>query len=58
LIPTVLPGPMFYDYYKKLYARAYPKGKLIRKIVQGKISFSISQGFSQMKYLKQLGPVN
>jgi len=58
LIPTVLPGPMFYDYYKKLYARAYPKGKLIRKIVQGKIGFSISQGFSQMKYLKQLGPVN
>ena len=58
LIPTVLPGPMFYDYYKKLYSRAYPKGKLIRRIVQGKISFSISQGFSQMKYLKQLGPVN
>jgi radical SAM superfamily enzyme YgiQ (UPF0313 family) len=58
LIPTLLPGPMFYDYYKKLYARAYPKGKLIRKIVQGKISFSIRQGFSQMKYLKQLGPVN
>jgi radical SAM superfamily enzyme YgiQ (UPF0313 family) len=58
VIPTALPGPMFYDYYKRLYARAYPKSKLIRKIVQGKISFSISQGFSQMKYLKQLGPVN
>ena len=58
LIPTAIPGPKFYECYRKLYSRAYPKGKLIRKIFQGKISFSPRQAFSQMKYLKQLGPVS
>ena len=58
LISTAIPGPKFYECYKKLYSKAYPKGKLIRKILQGKISFSLRQAFSQMRYLKQLRPVD
>jgi radical SAM superfamily enzyme YgiQ (UPF0313 family) len=58
VIPTIIPGHRFYDSYRRLFSKAYPKGKLIRKILQGKISFSPRQAFSQMKYLKQLRPVD
>jgi len=58
VIPTQIPGPKFYDYYRRLYSKAYPKGKLILKILRGRISFSPRQAFSQMRYLKQLGPVS
>jgi radical SAM superfamily enzyme YgiQ (UPF0313 family) len=58
VIPTAIPGSKFYEYYRRLYSKAYPKGKLIRKILRGKISFSPRQAFSQMKYLKQLQPVD
>lgn len=57
VLPTALPGDRFYDYYRKLYSDAYTKGKLIRRIVQGKIRFSLVQAFFQMRYLKQLRPV-
>jgi radical SAM superfamily enzyme YgiQ (UPF0313 family) len=55
---TAIPGPKFYECYRRLYSKAYPKGKLIRKILRGKISFSPRQAFSQMRYLKQLRPVS
>jgi radical SAM superfamily enzyme YgiQ (UPF0313 family) len=58
VIPTAIPGPKFYDSYRRLFSKAYPKGKLIRKILQGKISFSLPQAFAQIRYLKQLRPVN
>ena len=58
VVPTTVPGSKFYEYYRRLYSKAYPKGKLIRKILQGKISFSPRQAFSQMRYLKQMRPVN
>jgi len=58
VIPTSIPGPKFYECYRRLYSKAYPKGKLIRKILQGKISFSPRQAFSQMRYLKRLRPVS
>jgi radical SAM superfamily enzyme YgiQ (UPF0313 family) len=58
LLSTMLPGPKFYECFRKLYSRSYPKSKLIRKILQGKISFSPRQAFSQMRYLKQLRPVD
>ena len=57
VIPTAIPGPRFYECYRNLFSKAYPKGKLIRKILQGKISFSPRQAFSQMRYLNQLRPV-
>jgi hopanoid C-3 methylase len=57
VIPTEISGPRFYDYYRRLYSKAYPKGKLILKILRGRISFSPRQAFYQMKYLKQLRPV-
>jgi radical SAM superfamily enzyme YgiQ (UPF0313 family) len=57
LMPLSISGPKFYECYRKLYSKAYPKGKLIRKIFQGKISFSPWQAFSQMRYLKKLQPV-
>jgi radical SAM superfamily enzyme YgiQ (UPF0313 family) len=55
---TAVPGPRFYECYRRLFSKAYPKGKLIRKILQGKISFSPRQAFSQMRYLKQLRSVD
>jgi radical SAM superfamily enzyme YgiQ (UPF0313 family) len=58
LIPTTIPGSKFYECYRRLYSKAYPKGRLIRRILQGKISFSLSQAYHQMKYLKQLRPVD
>jgi hypothetical protein len=58
VIPTEIPGPRFYDYYRRLYSNAYPKGKLILKILRGRISFSPRQAFSQMRYLKKLRPVS
>ena len=58
VMPTAIPGPKFYKCYSNLFSRAYPKGKLIRKILQGKISFSPRQAFSQMRYLNQLRPVD
>jgi radical SAM superfamily enzyme YgiQ (UPF0313 family) len=57
LIPTTIPGPKFYECYIRLFSKAYPKVKLIRKMLKGKISFSIPQAFAQMKYLKELRPV-
>lgn len=58
VIPTAIPAPKFYDSYRRLFSKAYPKSKLIRKILQGKISFSPRQVFYQLKYLKQLQPVD
>jgi hopanoid C-3 methylase len=58
VITTAISGPGFYRCYRKLYSKAYPKGKLIRKMLQGKISFSFVQAFYQKKYLKQLRPVD
>jgi radical SAM superfamily enzyme YgiQ (UPF0313 family) len=58
LIPTAIPGPKFYKCYMRLFSKAYPKLKLILRILKGKISFSPHQAFSQMRYLKQLGPVD
>jgi len=57
VIPTTVQGIKFYECYRRLFSRAYPKSKLIYKILQGKISFSPRQAFSQMRYLKQLRPV-
>jgi radical SAM superfamily enzyme YgiQ (UPF0313 family) len=58
VMSTGIPGPKFYGCYRKLYLEAYPKGRLIRKILQRKISFSPRQAFSQMRYLKQMQPVD
>jgi radical SAM superfamily enzyme YgiQ (UPF0313 family) len=58
VVTTAIPGPNFYQCYRKLYSKAYPKGKLIRKILQGKLSFSLRQAFYQKKYLKQLQAVD
>lgn len=58
VMPTAIPGPKFYECYRRLYSKAYPKGKLIRRILQGKISFSLVQAFYQKKYLKQLRPLD
>jgi methyltransferase len=58
VIATTIPGLKFYECYKELFSKAYPKGKLIRKILQDKISFSLIQAFYQKKYLKQLRPVD
>lgn len=58
VISTKIPGFKFYENYRNLYSKAYPKSKLIRKILQGKISFSPLQAIAQMRYLKQLSPVN
>jgi radical SAM superfamily enzyme YgiQ (UPF0313 family) len=58
VVSTAIPGLRFYEYYRKLFSKAYPKGKLIRKIIQGKISFSLLQAFYQKKYLKQLRPAD
>jgi len=58
VIPTAVPGTKFYECYRGLYSRAYPKRKLIYKILQGKISFSPRQAFAQMRYLKQLQTVD
>jgi hopanoid C-3 methylase len=58
LTPTAISGPKFYECYRKLYSKAYPKGKLIKKIIQGKLTFSIHQAFAQMRYLKRLRPVD
>ncbi len=58
VIPTAIPAQRFYECYKKLFSKAYPKGKLIRKILQGKISFSLVQAFYQKRYLNQLRQVD
>lgn len=58
VLPTAISGSRFYENYRKLYSKAYPKSRLIRKILQGKISFSPRQAIAQMRYLKQLQPVN
>jgi radical SAM superfamily enzyme YgiQ (UPF0313 family) len=58
MISPTIQGPKFYECYRKLYSKAYPRSKLIWRILQGKISFSPRQAFSQMKYLKQLHPVD
>ena len=58
VMSTTIPGLKFYECYKELFSRAYPKGKLIRKMLQGKISFSLIQAFYQKKYLSRLKPVD
>jgi radical SAM superfamily enzyme YgiQ (UPF0313 family) len=58
VISTSMPGLRFYECYKQLFSKAYPRGKLIQNIIRGKISFSLRQAFSQMRYLKQLQSVD
>jgi radical SAM superfamily enzyme YgiQ (UPF0313 family) len=55
---TSIPGLRFYERYKELFSKAYPKRKIIKKILQGKISFSPRQAVFQMRYLKQLRPMD
>jgi radical SAM superfamily enzyme YgiQ (UPF0313 family) len=58
VISTGIPGLKFYECYKELFSKAYPKDKLIRKMLRGKISFSLVQAFYQKKYLNQIRPVD
>ncbi len=57
IVPTVLPLKEFYGLYKELYRKSYPIGKLIKKLLQGKIGFTIPQALAQKRYLKRLGQV-
>jgi len=57
LTPTVIHPIRFYKLYTDLFSKIYPKRKIIKKILKGKIGFSLPQAYAQMRYLKQLGPV-
>lgn len=54
LIPTKLPQRKFYKLYADLFRKSYPKSKLIKKILKGEISFSLSQAITQARYLRRL----
>lgn len=54
LIPTELHQKKFYKLYTDLFRKSYPKSKIIKKILKGEISFSLSQAIIQKRYLKQL----
>ncbi|NIQ39029.1 MAG: radical SAM protein [Proteobacteria bacterium] len=56
VVPSALPAEEFYRSYKELYRECYPKGKLIKKFLQGKIRFTLPQALAQKRYLKNLGP--
>jgi radical SAM superfamily enzyme YgiQ (UPF0313 family) len=54
LTPTKLNQKNFYKLYADLFRKSYPKSKLIKKILKGEISFSLSQAIAQKRYLRQL----
>jgi radical SAM superfamily enzyme YgiQ (UPF0313 family) len=58
LVPTELDPKKFYKLYADLFRKSYPKTKLIKKIVKGEISFSLSQALTQTRYLRQLTDVS
>jgi radical SAM superfamily enzyme YgiQ (UPF0313 family) len=58
LMPTELDPKKFYKLYADLFRKSYPKTKLIKKIIKGEISFSLSQAITQTRYLKQLTDVS
>lgn len=57
IIPTKLPIRKFYKLYTDLFRNSYPKAKLIRKLLKGKISFSLPQAIAQKRYLRQLADI-
>ena len=57
LTPTKLPTHKFYQLYADLFHKSYPKRKVIKKLLKGKISFSLTQAIAQKRYLKQLAEV-
>jgi radical SAM superfamily enzyme YgiQ (UPF0313 family) len=54
LTPTKLDQKKFYKLYADLFRKSYPKSKLIKKILKGEISFSLSQAITQTRYLRRL----
>ena len=58
ITPTNLSQRKFYKLYADLFRKTYPKTKLIKNILRGGISFSLSQAIAQTRYLRQLSDFN
>lgn len=59
VIPTRLPGREFYDQYRELFLKIYPKTRLLKNLLRGKkMNISISQTIAMVGQLKDLRPVD
>ena len=58
LTPTNLPVKKFYKLYADLFRKSYPKRKLFKKLLNGKISFSLTQAIAQTRYLRRLADLD
>jgi radical SAM superfamily enzyme YgiQ (UPF0313 family) len=58
LMPTNLPIKKFYRLYADLFRKSYPKSKLLKDLLKGKIGFSLTQAIAQTRYLQRLADLD
>jgi hopanoid C-3 methylase len=58
LTPTKLDQKKFYKLYSHLFRKSYPKSKLIKKLLKGGVSVSLSQAITQTRYINRLADVS